>query len=188
MHLQQIAMQTMRDETFLEQIREVNELRAAIDATGPTFSPVKARADVAKIYGRSIGRTTWHRWKLKCGVTNNLLAEHNGNYPAGAYLLLMVNAKLSRGNGAKERSKKITRPMLVTAVKAHRRRSMAPSLQELPEYLAPTELIAYAEAKANRSYHPKTHQKRGIHRSKPCYSRAEAIEILAQYPSFAIGA
>ena len=178
----------MKDEVFLQQIREVNQLRAAIDATGPTFPEAQVKSDVAKIYGRSVGRTTWHRWKLKCSITPELLVEYGGHYPAGAYLLLMVNAKLSRGNGPKERSRKVTRPMLVAAVKAHRHRSVAIASNQLPDVLSYVELKEIAEAQANHSYHLRTHQKRGILCSKRQYSRAEAIAILNQYPTFAIGA
>lgn len=178
----------MKDEKLLQQIREVNALRVAIDATGPTFPEAQVKANVIQVYGRSVGRTTWSRWKNKCSVTAELLAEHEGRYPAGAYLLLMVNAKLSRGNGPGERSRKVTRPMLVGAVKAHQRKAIATTHQSLPEQLSALELESYAEAQANRSYHPRTHQRNGIHRSKPVYSRHEAIAILTQYPVFAIGA
>lgn len=174
----------MRDERFLQQIKEVRELRSEIDRTGPTFDSRKTRADVVRVYGRPVSRTTWHRWREKCGVSADLLDRYGGDYPAGAYLLLMVNARLNRGNGPDERSRKVTRAALVRAVKNTRRRAIAASLGQMPETLTRTELIGYAEAKAGREYHFKTHQKRGITRTKALYTRAEAVAILSLYPSF----
>lgn len=178
----------MRDETLLKQVREVNRLRQVIDATGPTFPLARVKADVVQVYGRSVSRMTWSRWCQKCSVTAEILAQHGGEYPAGAYLLLMVNAKLSRGNGPKERSRKVTRPQLVAAVKAHRTKHLAASIGQLPQQLTADQLRGYAEAKANRSYHRRTHERNGIKKTQAFYSRAEAVQILDRYPTFSIGA
>lgn len=179
----------MHEETLRAQMREVHRLREYLDSSNETHSAAETKRDVFETYGRSVSRTTWGRWCDKCGIDQELLAMYGGAYPAGAYLLLRINAKLLRGNGPCERSRKVSRLTLVNSVRKHRKfAAPVTDLNQLPEQTSYQEMIERAEAQANREYHIRTHEKRGILKGKASFDRHEAAEILAKYPVFRIGA
>ena len=170
----------MKDSTWDLHLDAVLNLRERLDAAPRLYSPDYVRSHVSRIYGRTVSKTTWHRWLKKCGITQALLSENNGNYPEGAYMLLCANAGLLRGNKPKERERKVSRLTVVGAVKSIRHPAIA---SPLPEQVSADELRARADAQAGHQYSARTHERHGILKSQKFYSKAQAERILSTYPA-----
>lgn len=144
-------------------------------------TPELSRQVAERIYGRPVSRQTWQRWQKRVLASSDL--HRFGGFRAGSHLLLCALAFLSRGNGPRERVRKVPRE----AIAAIARRALDSEKAiggSLPEQISYQELRQMVESRALRSYSDRHHRRQGLMRSRKAYSRAEAIAILNQYPNF----
>ena len=143
-----------------------------------TYGEWFVRAQCERIYGQPISKSTWFRWRQKVRASADP-ASLKGMSEA-TYVLLLTLAKLHIADGL-HRRQKVSIARLVESARQIIKGDEPVELLEVNSY---EQIRDLAELQAARPYSERYHRQNGLKKKQSCYSKAEAIEILSNYPNY----
>ena len=142
------------------------------------YAEAYTRGHCEVIYGRPVSDRTWARWCQK--VRAEADPVELGGFSEASYVLLHTLAVLLAGNNQSRRCQAPLTRLCHAAEAAIR----GEKPWDIPERISYADLKRLAELQALRSYCDRRHRYKGLYKSKPFYSKAEAVQILNNYPNF----
>lgn len=139
---------------------------------------VLRRCEIA--YGRSIPTRTWLLWRRSVGAGADQLM---GGVSEATYLLLLARAALLRGNGGVKGGAKLRVP-LERLAEVVRVIISGDRPWDVPPVISYGDLMRLIELRSLRTYTERHLRNQGLKRSQHFYSRAQAVQILSNFPDY----
>lgn len=167
--------------TKLKQQAILRQLRRDIGCSrfySPEF--VRGRCEIA--YGRAINDRQWNRWKVAVRAGDDSALPLGGMFSEATYILLLTRAALLRGNrkGGTEK-KQIPVERLNEAVRAI---ISGDRPWDVPVVISYENLKRLIELRSLKTYTERHLRSQGLKRSQKLYSKAQAVQILSNFPDY----